>query len=281
MPSGCKLELLRPCLTELLARTTYPNFEVLLTVNEIRFQDREQAASLNEFAKDSRVRVLVYRDRAFNYSWVNNWAAAQATGSVLCLMNDDIKLITSDWLEKLVVRLQLDGVGAVGVMLYYADETIQHAGVILGIGGVAHHVFRDLPRGSAGYAGRAALEQDLSCVTAACLAVRRDVFEDLNGLDERLAVAFNDVDFCIRLRAKGWRILWTPEVEHYHLKSQTLGRHDFGERAEVFQNEVRMMREQWGPVLNSDPFYNPNLSLQDNQMALAFPPRGAKRTIAA
>ena len=120
-----------------------------------------------------------------------------------------------------------------------------------------------MARGSNGYCGRAGLEQDLTCVTAACLAVRREVFEELNGFDERFAIAFNDVDFCIRLREKGWRIIWTPEVEHYHLESQTIGHHDSGERAAVFQKEDRMMRDRWGAILNSDPFYNPNLSLQD------------------
>ena len=184
MPSGCKLELLRPCLSELLTRTTYPNFEVLLIVNEIRFRNEEQAACLNEFAQDPRVRVLVYEDRDFNYSWVNNWAAKQASGSVLCLMNDDVKIITKDWLEKIVARLQLKGVGAVGVMLYYPDETVQHAGVILGVYDVATHVFRNMPRGAAGYVGRGGLEQDLSCVTAACMGVRREVFEELEGFEE-------------------------------------------------------------------------------------------------
>ena len=280
MPSICRLELFRPCLSELLARTTYPDFEVLLTVNEISFQNEEQAACLKEFAKDPRVRVLVYKDREFNYSWVNNWAAQQASGSVLCLMNDDIKIITTDWLEKLVARLQLNRVGMVGVKLYYPDETIQHAGVILGIGGVAAHVFRGMPRGHDGYFGRACLEQDLCCVTAACVAVRREVFEELNGFDERFAIAFNDVDFCIRLREKGWRIIWTPEVEHYHLESP-FGRHDGGERAPVFQKGFRMMRNQWGAILNSDPFYNPNLSLHDDKMVdLAFPPRAAKSVVA-
>jgi O-antigen biosynthesis protein len=280
VPSSCKPELLRPCLTELLARTTYPNFEVLLTINELSFQIEEQATCLKEFAEDPRVRVLAYKSRAFSYSWVNNWAAKQVSGSILCFMNDDIKIITADWLEKLVVRLQLNRVGAVGVMLYYADETIQHAGVILGIYGVAAHAFRGLPRGHDGYFGRAGLEQDLSCVTAACVAVRRQVFEELNGFDERLAIAFNDVDFCIRLREKGWRIIWTPEVQHYHVESQSLGRHDSGERAPVFQKEVRMMRDRWGAILDSDPFYNPNLSLQDDKMDLAFPPRAAKSVVA-
>jgi glycosyltransferase involved in cell wall biosynthesis len=279
MPSGCKLDLLRPCLSDLLARTTYPNFEVLLTVNEIRFQNEEKAACLKEFANDSRVRVLVYENRDFNFSWVNNWAAKQASGSILCFINDDIKIITADWLEKLVVRLQLNRVGAVGVMLYYPNETIQHAGVILGLGGVAGHTFRGMARGSDGYCGRAGLEQDLSCVTAACFAVRREVVEELNGFDDRLAIAFNDVDFCIRLREKGWRIIWTPEVEHYHLESQTIGNHGSRERAPVFQKEVRMMRDQWGAILDSDPFFNPNLSLQDDKIALAFPPRAVKSVV--
>ena len=279
MPSGCKLELLRPCLSKLLARTTYPNFEVLLTISEIRFQDEEQSICLKEFAKDPRVRVLVYKDRDFNYSWVNNWAAKQASGSILCFLNDDIKIITTDWLEKIVVRLQLNRVGAVGVMLYYPNETIQHAGVIIGVYGVAGHPFRGMQRGLGGYFGRARLEQDLSCVTAACFAVRRGVFEDLKGFDERFAIAFNDVDFCIRLRGKGWRIIWTPEVEHYHLELQTIGHHNSGERAPVFQKEVRIMRDKWGPILDSDPFYNPNLSLQSHNMELSFPPRAAKSVV--
>ena len=279
MPSGCRLELLRPCLCELLERTTYPNFEVLLTVNGIRYLNKEQAACLEEFADDPRVRVVVYKDCDFNFSWVNNWAAKQATGSVLCFMNDDIKIITADWLEKLVTRLQLNGVGAVGVMLYYPDETIQHAGVILGIYGVAGHVFKGMARGSPGYFSRARLEQDFSCVTAACLAVPREVFEELSGFDERWAIAFNDVDFCIRLRQRGWRILWTPEVEHYHLESQTIGYHASDERAAVFKEEVRMMRDRWSAILDADPFYNPNLSLQDSHMALAFPPRVLKTVV--
>lgn len=276
MPSGCKLELLRPCLSKLLARTTYPNFEILLAVNEIRLRDEEQDACLKEFAQDLRVRVLVYKDRTFNFSWVNNWAAKQANGSILCFLNDDIEIITEDWLEKLVVRLQLNRVGAVGVMLYYRDETIQHAGVVLGMGGVAGHAFKGKPRGSDGYCGRAGLEQDLSCVTAACVAVRREVFEDLSGFDERFAIAFNDVDFCIRLSEKGWRIIWTPEVEHYHLESQTIGHHSSGERASIFQKEVRLMLDRWGAILHFDHYYNHNLSLKNDSVVLAFPPRVSK-----
>lgn len=280
MPSACRLDLLRPCMTALFERTTYPNFEVLLGINEIRFRNPEQAAYLRELEKNDKVRLLVYEDREFNYSWVNNWAAAQATGSIYCLMNDDIEIVTPDWLEKVVARLQLDNVGAVGVMLHFPNDSIQHVGVTLGLGGVAGHTFIHQPKGSTGYFGRAALEQDLSCVTAACMGIRREAFQDVGGLYEKLEVAFNDVDFCIRLREEGWRILWTPQVAHYHHESATLGRHNSPERMAKFQAEVALMRELWGATLDSDPFHNPNLSLYDHSIGLAFPPR-ISRTPAA
>lgn len=273
MPSACKLELLRPCMHALLARTTYPDFEVLLAVNEIRFSDPAQSEYLEEIKRTPRVRLLVYRDRPFNFSWINNWAIGQAAGSVLCLMNDDVEVITPDWLEKLVARLALERVGAAGPMLYFPDDTIQHAGVTLGMGGVAGHTFIGLQRGANGYFGRAGLEQDLSCVTAACMALRREAFEQVGGFNETLAIAFNDVDLCIRLRNVGWRILWTPQVEHYHHESASIGRHNSRERREEFAREVALMRELWGPTLDSDPFHNPNLSLTYTGIGIAFPPR--------
>lgn len=276
MPSACNLHLLRPCMKALLQRTTYPDFEVLIAVNEIRFQDADQAAYLEELKASSRVRVLVYEDRPFNFSWINNWAVRQATGSVFCLMNDDVEVITRDWLEKLVARLQLDHVGAVGPMLYYPDNRIQHAGVTLGMGGVAGHTYVGLPRGSIGYFGRAALEQDLSCVTAACIVLRREAFEQVNGFNEELPVAFNDVDLCLRLRNAGWRIIWTPQVEHYHHESASIGVHNSPGRQEQFAREIQQMRKLWGPALDTDPFHNPNLSLTNSSISIAFPPRISK-----
>ena len=273
MPSACNLDLLVPCMESLFARTTYANFEVLLVVNAIRFDNAAQREYLESLKSNPKVRILVYEDRPYNFSWLNNWAESQCSGEVLCFMNDDIEVVTPDWLEKLLARLMLDKVGAVGPMLYYPDNRIQHAGVILGIGGAAGHGFIGLPRGSDGYFGRAGLEQDLSCVTAACMLMRRDAFKAVKGFNEDLSVAFNDVDLCIRLRRAGWRIVWTPQVELIHHESATLGRHDLPERQALFKREMKLMRDWWGDQLDNDPFYNPNLSLKNTRSTLGFPPR--------
>jgi GT2 family glycosyltransferase len=272
VPTTAKPDLLHPCAGSILERSTYDNFEFLLLVNETHRAIPERAALLDQLAAQPRVRALTYPDRPFNYSWVNNWAAAQARGSLLCLLNDDTEVITPDWLEKLVARVTLDKVAAAGPMMYRRNETIQHAGVILGLGGVAAHAFTHEPRGSPGYFCRAGLEQDLSCVTAGCMLLRRDVFQAVGGFDERFAVAFNDVDLCLRIRAAGWRILWTPAVELYHDESVSVGQVDSPERIRQFAGEIALMRQLWGPALDADPFYNPNLSLL-YPFALASPPR--------
>lgn len=273
LPTTARLDLLPRCLESLLARTTYPDFEVLVTVDEAVFGDAARAAYLEKTQADARVHVLAYPSRPFNYAWANNWAVRQATGTILCLLNDDVEIETADWLEKFAARLALDRVGAVGALLHYPDGTIQHAGVVLGLGGVAGHAFHHAPRGAAGYFGRAAIEQDLSCVTAACLAIRRDVFEQAGGFNEALAIAFNDVDLCLRLRARGWRILWTPQVSHIHRESQSIGRHDAPARAAQFRREEALMRELWAPLLDADPCYSPNLSLRDSNAGIAPVPR--------
>src|SRR5581483_9792623 len=165
VPTSGRIDLMRPVVSSVLERTSYSNFELLIVVNERTLDVAEQACFLREIAANERVRVLAYEDRPFNYSWTNNWAVQHAKGSILCMLNDDVEIITTDWLEQFVARLNIDRVAAVGAMLYYPNDTIQHAGVILGLGGVAGHVFVNLPRGTPGYFGRAALEQDLSCVT--------------------------------------------------------------------------------------------------------------------
>jgi O-antigen biosynthesis protein len=262
-----------PCFTSVLRQTTYGNFEVLLLVNRSLLLLPERAALIKQVASDARVHVIEYSDRPFNYSTVNNLGAAHAYGQVFCFLNDDTEIITADWVETLVSRVLLPGVAAAGPMLYYPNGTIQQAGIVLGLGGgIAGHACSNEPPGSRGYFSRARLEQDVSCVTAACLAIRADVFRTLGGFDEAMPLAYNDVDLCIRLRSVGYRIIWTPAAELVHRESASLGRHDEGSRAEQFARDVAFMRQRWGYLLGADPFYNSNLSLK-RPYHLAFPPR--------
>lgn len=267
-------DLVEPCLHMLFERTSYDNWEVMLLVNESVRQLPERGALLNDVSKRPNVRIIEYPDRPFNFSLVNNLGAKQASGDILCFLNDDTEVIAADWLDQLVARVSLPQVAAAGPMLYYPDGTIQHAGVILGLGpsGIAGHACHGGPRGSQGYFGRACLEQDVSCVTAACMAIRAQVFRTIGGFDEAMPLAYNDVDLCLRLRAAGWRIIWTPAAELVHHESASLGRHDTGERAEQYGRDIALMRRRWQSILNADPFYNHNLSLEHGYK-LAFPPR--------
>ena len=273
IPTRFDVSLLGTCLKSLLVKTTYSNFEVLLVINNRLENDSEEEDKLRkQILSDARVKILNYPDK-YNYSRINNWAAKHASGSILCFLNDDVEIITEDWLEKIVTRLRLSQVGAVGVMLYYPNDKIQHAGVILGFGGVAAHQFLGLSRGQPGYIGRAIIEQDLSCVTAACMGMHRELFDQLGGFNEELTIAFNDVDLCVRIKQAGWRIIWTPTVEHYDHESASIGPHDAPERAQQFEKEVKLMRSMWGTVLDHDPAYNPNLSLAGHFYTLSFHPR--------
>ena len=276
IPTALKLEFVEQSLTSVLRQTTYPNVEFIVTTDRQRLQGAAQKNFIEKLTTDPRVRLLVYDELPFNYSRTNNRAAQDSDARIICFLNDDVEVITPAWLENLVARVMQPGVGAVGAMLYYPTDTIQHAGVILGMGGVAGHPFLNLPRGSKGYFGRAILEQDLSCVTAACMVMRREAFDAAGGFDEELAIAFNDVELCIRLRQKGWRIIWTPTVEMYHHESTSVGKHNAPHRHALFQQEVKLMRERWGDLLDADPFYNPNLSLASLNYTLAFPPRLSK-----
>lgn len=270
VPTRDRPELLRSCVATLLGNSTYPDIELLLVDNQS--VDAEALALLEAFARDPRVRVLRY-DAPFNYSAINNWAAAQASGQVLALVNNDIEVITPDWLEEMVSQALRPEIGAVGAMLYYPDDTIQHAGVVLGIHGVAAHLYCGMPRGYPGQGGRARVVQSLSAVTAACMVIRREVFEQVGGLDEQLQVAFNDIDFCLRVRQAGYRNLWTPFAELYHHESASRGKEDTPEKKARFLGEVQFMQERWGSELLCDPAYNPNLSLQSLTCEPACPPR--------
>lgn len=267
-------DLLEPCLKSLYELTSYDNWEVILLMDEHVRQSPEREAYLNDIGKRPNLRVVEYSRHPFNYSWVNNLGASQASGDILCFLNDDTEVISIDWLDQLVARVSLPEVAAAGPKLFYPDGTIQHGGVILGLGisGVAGHACHGLPRGSLGYFGRPYLERNVSSITAACMAIRADVFRMIGGFDEAMPLAYNDVDLCLRLRAAGWRIIWTPVAELMHHGSASLGRHDMGPHAEQYAHDVAFMRQRWQSVLDADPFYNRNLSLE-REYRLAFPPR--------
>ncbi len=262
------------CLNSILTKSSYENFQLVLLAQSNRVDGARRGVAFAKLLKDPRVRVVGYEDQPFNFSRVSNLGARSSDGSMLCFLNDDVEVITKDWLERMVARASLEGVAAVGAMLYYPSNAIQHAGVILGVDGLADHAWKHWPRGHAGYFGRGVLEQDLSCVTAACMLVRREAFEAIDGFDESLPIAFNDVDLCIKLRQTGARIVWTSTVEMYHHESLTLGRHDSPARRAQFRRDVNALQSRWRDVLGADPAYNPNLSLKAGAtFSLAWPPR--------
>lgn len=273
VPTRDRVDLLRTCVESILARSTYPDFEVVVVDNQSR--DAATLDYLRGLDTRERVRVLHF-DAPFNYSAINNWAARQCDGALLGLINNDIEVITPEWLEEMAGFAVRPDVGAVGAMLYYPDNTIQHAGVVLGILGVAGHIDCGMPRGYEGHGRRALVAQNLSAVTGACLLVRREVFDEVGGLDEALPVAFNDIDFCLRILARGYRNVWTPFAELYHHESASRGKEDTVEKLNRFAAEVAFMQKRWGDALHEDPAYNPNLSLQSHNFRLAFPPRGRR-----
>ncbi len=271
IPTRNRLNVLQPCVESILAKTTYPNFEVLIIDNDS--DDAQTLAYLGELGTRERCRVVTFSGD-FNFSAINNFGVAQTEAPVVGLLNNDLEVIHGDWLDEMVSHALRPDIGCVGAKLYYPDDRIQHAGVILGIGGVAAHAWQTHPRGSAGQAHRNLLQQNLSAVTAACLVIRRGVFLEVGGLEaDNLKVAFNDVDFCLKVRAAGFRNLWTPYAELYHHESASRGAEDTLEKRDRFRNEVEYMTGKWGDALVNDPAYNPNLTLTVNDFTLALPPR--------
>ena len=270
IPTRNRLNVLQPCVESLLAKTSYANFEVLIVDNDS--DDSDTLNYLGELRTRERVRVVSFPGE-FNFSAINNFGVSQTDAPVVGLLNNDLEVIHGDWLDEMVSHALRPEIGCVGAKLYYPDDKIQHAGVILGIGGVAAHAWQTHPRGHAGQAHRNFLQQNLSAVTAACLVIRREVFLKAGGLDEKLRVAFNDVDFCLKVRAAGYRNLWTPYAELYHHESASRGKEDTLEKRDRFRGEVEVVTERWGDALVNDPAYNPNLTLTINDFTLAVPPR--------
>ncbi len=270
IPTRDRADLLELCVTSILERTSYRPFEILIVDNGS--VEERTFALFRSLMADSRVQVLAY-DKPFNYSAINNFAVAQARGEIVGLLNNDVEVITPEWLDEMVSHAVRPEVGAVGCMLLYPDDTIQHAGVIVGLHGVAGHAYSRMPRECNGYMGRAMLTQTLSAVTAACLLISKAKYQEVGGLDTQLKVAFNDVDFCLRIREAGYRNIWTPNACLYHHESASRGVEDTPEKVARFHSEVDFMMQRWGDSLSSDPSYNPNLTLTGEPFGLAYPPR--------
>jgi glycosyltransferase involved in cell wall biosynthesis len=270
IPTRDGIDLLRQC-TESLARTTYPAFEIIIVDNDST--DPDTLRWLDAFDNGHDHRVLRHPG-AFNFSAVNNAAARAANGELLCLLNNDTEVIEPGWLNEMVRWIQQPEIGVVGAKLLYPNDTVQHAGVVLGLGGLAGHGHHELGRDEFGYFSRLTLTHEVGAVTGACLLTRRAIWDELGGLDEELAVAFNDIDYCLRVRHDaGQRILWTPHALLYHHESVSRGAEDDPVKVARFNAEVDRVMDRWADRLAEDPAYSPNLSLDADSFTLARAPR--------
>jgi GT2 family glycosyltransferase len=277
VPTRNGFDLLQRCVESIYRKTSYRNFKLLIVDNQSN--EAKTLEYLIYLETQGRARVLRY-DAPFNFSAINNFAVRHTKSEIVGFLNNDLEVITPDWLDEMVRYAIQPDIGAVGAKLYFPNNTIQHAGVILGVGGlpgVAGHISKGRPRSYPGQASRALLAQDMSAVTGACLIVRRNIFQEVGGMDEEnLPIAFNDIDLCLRIRERGYRNVWTPFAELYHYESSSRGYEDTPEKVNRFNQESDFMKQRWGEVLLSDPAYNPNLALDREPFLLAFPPRAAK-----
>ena len=264
---------LKRCITSILEKSTYENYEIVIVENGSETKEIfEYYTSLKEY---DNIRVVTYEkpegQNGFNYSAVNNFGVKQTKGDYILLLNNDTEVITVNWMEELLMYAQREDVGAAGAKLYYGNKTIQHAGVVLQLGAhrTAGHSHYGQSRENLGYMGRLCYAQNVSAVTGACLLVKKSLFEEVGGLDESFAISLNDIDFCLKLREKGLLNVFTPFAELYHYESVSRGLDDSGEKAERYNRESAHFREKWKTVLEKgDPYYNPNFSLDRSDFAL-------------
>ena len=267
IPNKDHIDDLKRCMESIEQKSTYKNYEYIIVEN-----NSTDSATFEYYkkleAENPKVR-MVYWDGVFNYSAINNYGASFAKGEYLLLLNNDTEIINPDCLEELLGYCMRKDVGAVGARLYYEDDTIQHAGVVIGFGGIAGHCFVQQKRGTTGYCHRIICAQDYSAVTAACMMVKKSAFDAVGGLSEELAVAFNDIDFCMKLRKAGYLIVYNPYAELYHYESKSRGLEDTPEKVARFNKEVATFEKKWPDILKKgDPYYNPNLTLKSQDFSL-------------
>lgn len=265
IPSRDRKDLLEMCIGSLFEKTAYSRFEVIVVDNGSR--EAEKLAYLQTIQHEHRVNV-VRADIPFNYSTLNNLGVASANGEYILMLNNDIEFLHPDWLHEMMSWAIQPETGCVGARLWYPHGTLQHGGVILGINGMAGHAHRGISKINAGYRGRGAVHQNLSAVTGACMLVKRSIYESIGGLDERFAVAYNDIDFCLRVKAAGYENVWTPYAEMNHHESATRGIDSAGPQRERLTAELKLMRERWAHLIADDPAYSPHLTKLDEDFSI-------------
>ncbi|MDO4678921.1 MAG: glycosyltransferase family 2 protein [Blautia sp.] len=276
IPNKDEKETLETCL-ESIRKSAYRNYEILIVENNSTTE--EIFRYYKELSDEEDIRLLRWK-KEFNYAAINNYAASHAKGDYLLFLNNDVKAITPDWIEELLSVCQRPEVGAAGAKLIYPDDTIQHAGCVIGMGGIAGHMFVDMPADRTGYLHKASILQDMSAVTAACMMMKREAFDRAGGFTEELAVAFNDVDLCLKVRREGYLIVYDPYAQLYHMESKTRGAEDSKEKVQRFQTEIEYMRCHWIDILkNGDPYYNKNLSLTKWNYSLRSLPGMGQKTL--
>ena len=262
------MEDLRRCISSIVEKSTWENYEIIVVENNS--ETKEIFSYYDELQNNPQIRVVTFEGK-FNYSKINNFGVSLATGDYVLLLNNDTQVITINWMEELLMYAQRPDVGAVGGKLYYGDKTIQHAGIVIGLGAhrTAGHTHYRIPEANVGYMGRLCYAQDVTAVTGACMMVSKALYEELGGLDESFTVALNDVDFCLRVREKGFLNIFTPFAELYHYESKSRGSDKKDERALRYQQESDRFRVKWADALaKGDPYYNPNFSLDHSDFTV-------------
>ncbi len=265
IPTKDKVDYLKRCIDSIFKYTSYKNFEIIVINNNSI--EKETFEYFDTISNEKSIKIINY-NIPFNYSKLNNYAVSHSKGDILVFVNNDIEIISKNWLCEMIQHNLRDEIGVVGAKLYYENDTIQHGGVILGIGGVAGHSHKYFKKEEDGYFGRLKLIQNYSAITGALMSVRREIFEEVGGFEEELAVAFNDIDFCLKVLDAGYRNLWTPYVEAYHYESISRGKEDSPEKIKRFNKEVEYMKNKWEKYILNDKYYNPNLTLTKEDFSL-------------